>query len=1072
MAAVKDSITGLYITYFNRAPDASGLAYWEAQAAAQGNTAALFGISSAFAQNSVAVTNYPSSLTNAQFVQQVYGYALNRGSAVPSGITSIGPIDAAGQTFWEGRLASGLSRSDMMVEFINAVLDYTGTDVNGLQAQQMIRNKVAVGQAFAASNNSNVVLDNAGNPDTASAVYTASKDVMNGVTGTLTAAEQSAKVAAATTTVNALASSAYSVFAGQTSANEGATATFKLNTTNVANGTVVNYTLSGTGIDASDVTGGLTGSVTVNNNTATISVALAADSTTEGSETISVAINGQTLQSASTPTTIITDTSTSPAGKAFTLTTGADTAPTTSGTGGDDTYSGPINSWSAFDEIDGGLGNDTMTVITDQLAAPAATKVTGIETLKISTTGAGYELDTTTFTGLTSLSVYDATAGAVKITGAATTAATVSAVGTGTINVIGTGGALNIAAGTGAVTVGGSAVANALTSVAITGGGDASANTDINITDKSGASLATGSSLKTVTLTSANDDAAITANGLTTLNLNNFKGATSVGDVTVTAAAGTRALAINFNGVDEGTAGSADGGTLTFTDATATSLDIKSATAASYDATVVAGAATTVNIAANAAVQLDDLTAGVATTLNISGPSAVEITADTLANNALITSTNTGGVTLTQALLVGQRFFGTDSSGNDTISVASGATTAITTGDGNDTITYGGASGTNGSVNAGGGTDTVVISAANAATASASSTFNNTWTGFEKVALTGATNQTVNLVGLNGVNSASVSGGNGVTINGFSSGGTLTLTGAGTSTIAGVTNAAFSITDTFNVVLGEPTAAAGVAYGSVTAAEVETINISAPDPVTKGSAAVIDTLTLVDTAATSVILTGNNGLTLTNTGNTKITSFDASGVVANGAADTAANLAVTFTSANTTSGAVVNISGGAGNDTLTGNSAIDIITGGAGADVLNGASGADKLTGGAGADTFSFTATNANGAIFGTFDEITDFVVGTDKLQFAGVTDVVSAQQTAVQTAVSALSTGASAIQIAQTMANANTTDLGVSFATYGGDTYVLYETTGASAGVVADDVFVKLTGVTTAPTFAADVIA
>jgi hypothetical protein len=50
---------------------------------------------------------------------------------------------------------------------------------------------------------------------------------------------------------------------------------------------------------------------------------------------------------------------------------------------------------------------------------------------------------------------------------------------------------------------------------------------------------------------------------------------------------------------------------------------------------------------------------------------------------------------------------------------------------------------------------------------------------------------------------------------------------------------------------------------------------------------------------------------------------------------------------------------------------------------------------------------------------------------------------------------------------------LGVSFATFGGDTYVLYETTAASTTfVVANDIFIKLTGVTTIPTFAADVTA
>ena len=58
-------------------------------------------------------------------------------------------------------------------------------------------------------------------------------------------------------------------------------------------------------------------------------------------------------------------------------------------------------------------------------------------------------------------------------------------------------------------------------------------------------------------------------------------------------------------------------------------------------------------------------------------------------------------------------------------------------------------------------------------------------------------------------------------------------------------------------------------------------------------------------------------------------------------------------------------------------------------------------------------------------------------------------------------------------MVTANTTALAVSFATFGGDTYVLYETAaGAGTFAVANDIFIKLTGVTVIPTFAADVVA
>ena len=99
-------------------------------------------------------------------------------------------------------------------------------------------------------------------------------------------------------------------------------------------------------------------------------------------------------------------------------------------------------------------------------------------------------------------------------------------------------------------------------------------------------------------------------------------------------------------------------------------------------------------------------------------------------------------------------------------------------------------------------------------------------------------------------------------------------------------------------------------------------------------------------------------------------------------------------------------------------------------------------------------------------------MVGTDKLRFS-TTDVVSADQAAVQTAVTALAAGSTAAQIATAMAAASATALAVSFATFGGDTYVLYETTVNNATfVVANDIFIKLTGVTVIPTFAADVVA
>jgi hypothetical protein len=98
----------------------------------------------------------------------------------------------------------------------------------------------------------------------------------------------------------------YAITTTATSVNEGATASFGITTTNVADGTVLPYTLSGLGITAADITGGLlTGTTTVTAGVALISVALANDLTTEGAETLAVTLDGH----AATATVVVNDTS-------------------------------------------------------------------------------------------------------------------------------------------------------------------------------------------------------------------------------------------------------------------------------------------------------------------------------------------------------------------------------------------------------------------------------------------------------------------------------------------------------------------------------------------------------------------------------------------------------------------------------------------------------------------------------------------------------------------------------------------------------------------------------------------
>ncbi|MGB3916414.1 MAG: hypothetical protein WBL07_03165, partial [Thiothrix litoralis] len=106
----------------------------------------------------------------------------------------------------------------------------------------------------------------------------------------------------------------FSLVAGAPSVDEGSTASFTLTTTNVADGTSVPYTLSG--INADDLaSGSLSGVATVTGGKATISVVLKADATTEGAETLTVSINGQSATAAMT----VNDTSTTPLPSVFSI---------------------------------------------------------------------------------------------------------------------------------------------------------------------------------------------------------------------------------------------------------------------------------------------------------------------------------------------------------------------------------------------------------------------------------------------------------------------------------------------------------------------------------------------------------------------------------------------------------------------------------------------------------------------------------------------------------------------------------------------------------------------------------
>jgi serralysin len=98
-------ITDLYVAYFNRGPDAEGFDYWfhEIYNAAK----SLRGIAEDFSWSNEYESMYPSTLTNKQFVEQIYQNLFDRAP------------DQGGLDYWSGRLDAGsVYRSGFILDVI------------------------------------------------------------------------------------------------------------------------------------------------------------------------------------------------------------------------------------------------------------------------------------------------------------------------------------------------------------------------------------------------------------------------------------------------------------------------------------------------------------------------------------------------------------------------------------------------------------------------------------------------------------------------------------------------------------------------------------------------------------------------------------------------------------------------------------------------------------------------------------------------------------------------------------------------------------------------------------------
>jgi len=768
-------------------------------------------------------------------------------------------------------------------------------------------------------------------------------------------------------------------------------------------------------------------------------------------------------------------------GKTFTLTTNLDSVV---GGAGDDTIIGNsatgVQTLGALDTVDGGEGTDSLSVTaTADIASisPAGSTIKNVENITLISNGS-VTASSAAATGATKLI---ATSGdEFALTAAVTTDVIATSSDLAADNASVSGGkditvtVAKGAAGTlsvGSATTAGAIAVDATYTAAATGGAVTLAGgTSITATLKAGNALnsdlvfgavgATGGAATTsisVTQSAAQAKSATKqgiANGAVTVADANAASATKAGTLTTVTLSSYANSTINSGALTDvflsGTGGTLGVTTGALTVPAVTALNIHANTAAVGAITVDADVKTLTIAGTTKASTIANVTASGATTVNVIGDAKVTLTDNTFAAATSIVVTNTAGATFgTTAIGAATTFTGGD--GADTITLSNAFTKAITTGAGNDVVTYGGAAGTGGSVNAGDGIDAIVMTDAAAAAADANAVFNSTFLGFEALVIGDAfVENNLNMLGLSNITNVTLNAGVSGTaqIDNLATGSTVTIKADGAATPAltlAVTGAAFSAADSINLSLSKT---GGVlAAGSVTAADVETVNIAAADASSTASAAVIHTATLVATSAKTVTVSGNNGLTLTNTNNTKITSFSAEGVVGNSTAtavDTAANLGVTFASANTTATATVTITGGAGNDTLTGNAAKDTINGGAGADIISGGTGVDTLTVGTGRDIVKFASTAGTSTDSGTaaFDTVTGFNTAT--------------------AAIASVDLSSDAKIIASTAGGANLSTLSIDADAAGGDQALAVEANGTGAGVVTGVTYTVKNGILT----------
>jgi hypothetical protein len=149
MATDSNTIVGLYVMYYGRSPDPSGLAFWEQQPLSATEIAAEFG-KSAEAKQLYPFLAAPTIASPTEFITQVYQNAFGR---LP---------DEGGLAYWTEFLQTNNSPTDIATFILTVAQGATGSDVVALQNRadvaldfttQAVNGKVTFNQDVAATSN-------------------------------------------------------------------------------------------------------------------------------------------------------------------------------------------------------------------------------------------------------------------------------------------------------------------------------------------------------------------------------------------------------------------------------------------------------------------------------------------------------------------------------------------------------------------------------------------------------------------------------------------------------------------------------------------------------------------------------------------------------------------------------------------------------------------------------------------------------------------------------------------------------------------------------------------------------